>query len=125
MKTWSRSWVRSKDPSKQRKYSHNAPLHIARKLMSVNLSKELREKHGKRNVPVRKGDTVKVMVGSHKGKVAKVTEINLKQKKVYVDGVVSVKKDGTKIARHIHPSNLRIIELNLDDKLRKKLLERK
>ena len=51
---FSKSWKSSKQPRKQRKYIAKAPLHIKRKLMGVNLSKELRKKHGKRNIVVRK-----------------------------------------------------------------------
>ena len=46
---FSKSWKSSKQPRKQRKYSANAPLHLKRKLLSVNLSKELRKKYGKRS----------------------------------------------------------------------------
>lgn len=125
MKEWSRHWVRSKNPRKQRKYLYNAPLHIIRKLMSVRLSKELKEKYRKRNVPVRKGDRVKIMVGQFRGKLSKISSVNLRQKKVYVEDAFITKKDGNKIPVALHPSNLMLMELNLDDKLRKKALERK
>ena len=35
------------------------------------------------------------------------------------------KRDGTKKLLALHPSNLMITELNLDDKMRQKALERK
>ena len=124
-KIWSRSWKASVQPRKQRKYSVNAPLHIARKLMSVNLSKDLRQKYKKRNIPVRKGDTVKIIVGQFKGKTGKVEKVNLKQRKVYVDSVSLKKRDGNKRYYPLESSNLRILELSLDDKLRRKLLDRK
>lgn len=122
---WSRHWRKSKQPRKQRKYLYNSPLHIVRKLMSARLSKELKQKYGKRNFPIRSGDKVKIVVGQFKGKIGKVEEINLKRKKVYVEGVFFTKKDGNKIKYSIHSSNLIILDLNLDDKLRKKALERK
>ena len=59
---FSTKWKSSKQPRKQRKYLANAPLHLKKKFISVNLSKELRKKHGKRNVSLRKGDIVKIMV---------------------------------------------------------------
>ena len=49
----------------------------------------------------------------------------LKQIKVYVTGVEILKKDGTKVLCPLEPSNLMIIELNLDDKKRIKSIERK
>ncbi len=125
MKAWSIHWRKSKSVRKQRKYVYNAPLHIIRKLMSVRLSKDLKVKYGKRNIPVRTGDRVKIVSGDFKGKLVKVNDVDLKRKQVYVDDVFTIKKDGSKIPRGLHPSKLMIMELNLDDKLRKKALERK
>src|SRR3989338_9344106 len=125
MKEWSRHWVRSKNPKKQRKYVLNAPFHIARKLMSVRLAKDLKTKFGKRNIHVRKGDKVKVMVGQLKGKIAKVIKVNLNNKFVHLEDTFVVKRDGNKVPISFHPSNLMILELYLDDKFRKKALERK
>lgn len=124
-KNWSRHWKKSKQPRKQRKYRHNAPLHIARKMMNSRLSKDLKKKHGKRSFPVRKGDSVKIMLGKFKGKIGKIELVDLGQMHVYVEGANRVKRDGTKIQIPIHPSNLVIIELVLDDKLRREALERK
>ncbi len=125
MKSWSRHWRKSKNVKKQRKYSYNAPLHILRKMMSVRLTKDLKVKYGKRNIPVRKGDRVKIMVGEFKGKLTKVNRVDLKHKAVYVDDAFSVKRDSSRIPVALHPSNLMIMELNLEDKLRKKALEKK
>jgi len=115
---FNKNWKASRQPRKQKKYSANAPLHLKRKFASVNLSKELRKKYGKRNLPVRKGDKVKVMVGKFKKNEGKVTKVMLKTSKVVVDGVQIKKKDGSKIDIKMEPSNLMIIELNLDDKKR-------
>lgn len=93
--------------------------------MSVNLSKELRKKYGKRNIPIRKGDKVKVLRGQFKGKTGKINKVSLKKRKVYIEGIESVKKDGTKAFVPVTPSNLQIQELILEDKKRKKLIERK
>jgi large subunit ribosomal protein L24 len=119
------TWKRSKQPRKQRKYRYNAPLHIKAKFMTAHLSKELREKQGKRAVQLRKGDKVQVMRGQFKKKIGKIERINLKKSKVYVNGIEMIKKDGTKVLYPIHPSNLMILELNLDDKKRVQALKRK
>ena len=68
-KKFSTSWKASKRPGKQRKYSANAPLHLKKKFVSVNLSKELRKKYEKRNIPVKKGDMVKIMKKIRKNRV--------------------------------------------------------
>ena len=122
-KQFSTAWKVSRQPRKQRKYLANAPLHLRRKLLSVNLSKELRKKYGKRNILLKKGDTVKVMKGKFKKKQGKVTEIKTKTIKVFVEGIQIKKQDGSKANVPLKPSNLRIIELNLEKK-RGKLLEK-
>jgi large subunit ribosomal protein L24 len=125
MKDWSKKWKASKQPRKQRKYQYNAPLHIVRKMFSVLLSKDLRTSYPKRNVIVKKGDKVKILRGQFKGKVVKVESVSYVKEKVFLDDVYTIKKDGTKMPCAVHPSNLMILELNLDDKRRKKSIERK
>jgi len=93
--------------------------------MSVNFSKELRKKHGKRNFPVVKGDNIKIMKGEFKNKTGKVDSINLKKLRIVIDGIYRTKKDGAKVSVYFDPSNLQIKELNLDDNKRKVALERK
>lgn len=119
------SWIRSKQPRKQRKYRHNAPLHIKKKFLSVNFSKELREKYNKRNLTVIKGDKVKIVRGQFKGKSGLVERVDVRNIKVLVNGAEIIKKDGSKVNYPISPSNLMITELKLDDKKRKASLERK
>jgi len=123
-KKFSTHWKSSKQPRKQRKYLANAPLHVRHKFLSANLSKELRKKYNKRNFPLRKDDEVKIMRGEFKGKTGKVEKVNLKKGKVSISGIFRNKKDGTKVGVYIHPSNLQIIELNLNDKKRIKAIER-
>ena len=117
-KIFSKHWKSSKQPRKQRKYLAKAPLHIKRRQLSVNLSKELRENQKKRNVELRKGDKVKIMRGKYKGKTGKVNEIKTKRLKIYIDGIQVKKLDGSKTNVPIRPSNLQIIELNKGDKKR-------
>jgi len=124
-KKFSSKWVGSKKPRKQRKYRAKAPVHIKRKMVSSNLSKDLRKRHGKRNFPLRKGDKVKIMKGEFKGKTGNVDKLSLKKLRAMVEGIFRTKKDGTKVSVYFDPSNLQIQELNLDDKNRKKALERK
>jgi len=124
-KKFSTKWRASKQKRKQIKYRFNVSLHIRKKMISAHLSKELRKKYSRRNFPLRKGDLVKVMRGSFKGKTGKINIVDLKKLKVSVEGLQRQKKDGTKINIFLDPSNLQIIELNLTDKKRIKSLERK
>ncbi|RLG15672.1 50S ribosomal protein L24 [Candidatus Pacearchaeota archaeon] len=118
-KKFSTAWKSSKQPRKQRKYLVNAPLHLKRKMLSVNLSRELRKKYGKRNISVKKGDTVKIMRGKFKGKQGKIIEIKTKKQKITIEGIQTKKQDGSKVNVPIKASNLQIIELNLEDRKRK------
>ncbi len=119
-KKFSKHWKSSKQPRKQRKYAANAPLHLKRKLLSVNLSKELRKKHGKRNIPLRKGDVVKIMRGKFKGKQGKVTDAKTKMRKIFIEKIQIRKKDGSSVNVPLKASNLQIIELNTEDRKRMK-----
>lgn len=121
---FSSSWKASKSPRKQRKYRLNAPLHLKQKLLHAHLSKSLREKYSSRSIGVRKGDKVKIMTGKFKKHEGKIENVDLKKIRVYVSGAEATKKDGSKKLLPVHPSNLIITELNMDDKLRQKILER-
>tara|TARA_Y100000310_G_scaffold318436_1_gene372491 strand:+ start:420 stop:932 length:513 start_codon:yes stop_codon:yes gene_type:complete len=113
---FSSTWKASKQPRKQRKYVANAPIHKKKKFVSVNLSKTLRKTQGKRNIIVKKGDTVKVMRGKFKKKQGKILEVKLKKAMVTVEGVQVKKQDGSKINVNLRPSNLQVVELNMDTK---------
>lgn len=117
--------VLSKKPRKQRKRLYNAPHHRLSKLMSAHLSPELREKYGRRSFPVRKGDTVKILVGEYKGVEGKVTGVNREKQVVYVENVTIKRADGRVKPRPIHVSNVMITSLNLEDEYRKQRLEAK
>lgn len=123
-KVWSSSWKSSGQTRKQRKYIFNAPMHIKHKLCSSSLSKELKKEHGIRSVPVRSGDTVKVMSGQFKGHSGKVTKVSLSRMKVYVDGASVKRSDGTESLYPIHSSNLMITKLDLSDKRRTEKIEK-
>lgn len=118
MKEWSIKWKSSKKPKKQRKYVYKAPLHLRSKLLCSHLSPELRKKHSTRSMRIRKGDAVKIMVGTFKGKTGKVERIDVRNSKIYITGIEVIKKDGSKALYPIRPSNIMIQELNLVDKKR-------
>jgi len=116
--------MKSIKPRKQRKMLYNAPLHKKRKWLAAHLTENLLLKYDKRSMPVVTGDTVKVMRGIFKGHEDKVAMIHVKKQVVEVEGITTVKADGTKIARPLHASNLLITKLNLTDRWRRQKLER-
>lgn len=125
MKKFSKAWKSSKQKRKQRKYRYKAPLHIRHKFVAANLSKELRKRYYRRNLPLRKGDSVRIMRGSFKKKTGKISNVNLRNLKVFIEGIQQSKRDGTKVNVPFEPSNLQITELNLEDKKRMEIIERK
>ncbi|CAD6491364.1 MAG: 50S ribosomal protein L24 [Candidatus Argoarchaeum ethanivorans] len=116
--------IKSKQPRKQRKALFTAPLHQRNKQMSAMLESGLSNKHNKNAIPVLVGDTVKVMRGDNRDTEGKVVAVNYKKATIAVEGVVSTKSDGTEVGRPIHPSNVMITKLNLDDTERENILRR-
>ena len=110
---------------KQRKRLFQAPDHIRYKHFAALLSPELRASHGTRTLPVRSGDTVRVMRGDHKGFEGKITRIDRGKYRIHVEGLTRDKADGTTVFVPVHPSKAMIISLSLEDKWRRQILERK
>src|SRR5438309_1315401 len=69
----------STQPRTQRKRAANAPLHTKRIMASSHLAPEIHDKskaHLPRALPVRKGDTVRIMRGGFRGKEGKVVSVD-------------------------------------------------
>ena len=116
---------RVKNPGKQRKRLFNAPAHIRHKLMAAPLSTELASSRGTKALPVRKGDTVRIQRGNNKGFEGKVSRVDLKAYRIYIEGLTREKVDGTNIFLAVYPSKVQIRNLNLDDNWRRDILGRK
>ena len=113
---------KSRLPRKQHRMLYTAPKHLRYKQMSAHLAEDLLLKYNVRSVPVRKGDTVKIIRGALKGHVDKVAKVNLKKCLVNVENATIAKADGTQLPKWIHPSNLLITKLDLSDPWRRKKL---
>ena len=92
--------------------------------MSAALSKELRSKYSVRSLPIRKEDEVMVVRGSHKGRTGKINNVYRLKYCIHIDSIKREKTNGQQVATPIHPSNVQIIKLKLDNS-RRKILERK
>lgn len=123
-KKFSVRWKSSKQPRKQRKYRYNAPMHVRQKFVAAHLSRELRKEFGKRSLGVRKGDEVVVLTGKHKDKKGKVSKVDLKKIKIFIENVKASKVSGQEVETPLDPSNVVITKLNLDDSKRKEILEK-
>ena len=120
------AFTKSRQPRKQRKARYSAPLHERQKLAHAHIAKEARKKLGtkKRSAAVRTGDKVRITRGKFRGHSGKVSSVDLKDLKVYVEGAVARKAKGAEVLVPIEPSNVVILEMNMSDKKRKELLER-
>ncbi|CAO2650510.1 Nn.00g018020.m01.CDS01 [Neocucurbitaria sp. VM-36] len=109
---------------KSRKAHFGAPSSVRRVIMSAPLSKELREKHGVRSIPIRKDDEITVVRGSNKGREGKVSSVYRLKYCIHVNGIVREKSNGQSVPIPIAPSKVVVTKLKLD-KDRESILERK
>ena len=110
---------------KQRKARIYAPLHMKKRMVSAHLDASLISEYNIRSLPVRKGDTVKVLRGmkDFKTSEAKVASGDLKHCKIIVENITIPKADGTQKPKPIDPSDVVITKLDLSDPWRKDKLD--
>ena len=113
-------------PRKQRKDRYNAPLHARKQLMHVHLAKELRAKLGitRRAMQVRKGDKVRLRVGSDSGKIGAVMRTDYNRLKVFVEGFVNKTARGVEKLKALEPANLEIVDGDFANKDRAEIIAR-
>jgi large subunit ribosomal protein L24 len=114
----------SKSPRKQRRRVRNAALHERKNLLKCRLDEFLQEEYGLRSLVIKKGDLVRIMRGQFRDTEGKVTNVSYKNGLVYLDNTTITKADGKEASVPIHPSNLMLVKLELDDE-RKSLIESK
>src|SRR5581483_95033 len=100
-----------------------APQHVITKQLGSTLSKELRQKYHQRSVRVIEGDSVKVLRGEFKGIEGKVTSVSTEKRGIAIEGIKREKLKGGNVDIYIHPSNVIVTALNLEDKWRQNRLE--
>merc|ERR1712167_163818 len=71
-----------------------APSSEKRVIMSCPLSKELKEQHGCRSIPVRKDDEVLVVRGHNKGKEGRVISVYRKRYVIHIERLHREKVSG-------------------------------
>ncbi|KAK3203988.1 hypothetical protein GRF29_106g1263169 [Pseudopithomyces chartarum] len=108
---------------KSRKAHFSAPSSVRRVIMSAPLSKELREKHNVRSIPIRKDDEIMIVRGTNKGREGKVTSVYRLKYALHINGVVREKSNGQSVPIPIAASKVVVTKLKLD-KDRENILER-
>ena len=104
---------------------YRATMQTRSKQVASPLSKELKQKYGKRSVRVVIGDTVKIITGEFKGVDGKVEKVSPESSSISVAGIKKEKTKGDKFDVYIHSSNVVVTGLNTDDKWRITKLEGK
>ncbi|KAK4574565.1 60S ribosomal protein L26A [Recurvomyces mirabilis] len=108
---------------KSRKAHFSAPSSVRRVIMSAPLSKELREKHNVRAIPIRKDDEVIIKRGTNKGREGKVVAVYRLKYVIHIERVSREKSNGQSVPLGVAPSKVEITKLKLD-KDRENILER-
>ena len=109
---------------KARQAHFSAPSHLKYKLMSAKLSKELREEHGIRSLPVRKDDEVLIFRGGQADVKGRVLDVYRRKSCLYVEKAVKYKRNGQATKTKISPSNVIITKLKMTPD-REDLIKRK
>lgn len=113
----------SRLPRYQRKAVFTADLFHRRRMMAVPLSRELRRRYGRRSLPVRKGDTVRILSGSYVGREERVAKIDRQAYSVTLDNVTGKTADAKLKPLPIRTSHLVLTKLNLSDAWRRRILK--
>lgn len=131
-------------PRRQRKAHFTATNVKRRKQMAAQVDPHLRDRmatKGKaypRSLPVRKGDRVRVVRGQEfignnppvkvrdppRGRAHRVTGVNTRKRKIFVEGKTYEKSDGSKIPFPIDPSNVVIVNPDWSDPRRRHIISR-
>jgi large subunit ribosomal protein L24 len=98
------------------------PKHLRDAMICSSLADNLREQYGRRSIRVIKGDNVRVMRGEYTGIEGKIEKVNTQRGTLAIEGVQREKVRGGNVKVQIHASNVKIIGLNLEDKLRDNIL---
>jgi ribosomal protein uL24 len=114
--------VSPRSPRRQRRALYTAPTSERRRRMTVPLSRELRRRFRRRNVPVRKGDTVRVLSGSYAGREERVAKISRRDYSVTLDNVTLKTAEEKLKPLGLRPGHLVITRLNLADPWRRRSL---
>lgn len=115
----------SRKARKQRKARANAPAHLKKRMVAAHLSSALMSEYNVRSLPVRKGDTVKILRGAKDFKTseAKVASVDLKSCKIIIENITIPKADGSQTEKPVDPSDVMITKLDLSDPWRKGKLD--
>ncbi len=91
-------------------------------MLAAGLVPELSQKYGVRGIPLREGDSVRIMRGDFGGLEGKVERVDYETGRIFVEGMTREKAAGVSSKLPVHASKVQITNLNLSDKWRSGLL---
>jgi ribosomal protein uL24 len=110
-------------PRRQRKAYYTAGTFQRRRRMTVPLSRDLRSRFHARSLPIRKGDTVRVLSGSFVGREERVAKVDRRGYSVVLDNVTLKTGEEKLKPLPIRTAHLVITRLNLSDPWRRRILK--
>ena len=93
-------------------------MHTRSKTIAGHLNEKLRKELGTRSISLRKGDVVEIVRGSFKGKEGKITKVNRRKGKIFIEKIIRKKSDGTEYEIAMDPSNVTVVGIEKGDKKR-------
>ena len=108
-------------PNKQRKRLYQSAIHKKRKSLVAPIDKTIRKEVNKKKLTIRKGDTVKVMVGDNKGKSGKVESVDYTKTRIFIKDLKYKNNKGQEKLLPFKASNLMLTNVVLNDSKRIKL----
>lgn len=112
----------SSAPRRQRKALYTADSFHRRQRMSVPLSRELRARFHCRSIPVRKGDTVRILSGSYVGSEERVARVDRRSYTVVLNNITLKTGEQKQKPLPIRTGQLLLTKLNLSDAWRRRVL---
>jgi len=110
-------------PRRQRRALYTATPRERRVRMTVPLSRELRARFHRRSLPLRKGDTVRVLSGSFEGREERVARVDRRGYRVTLDNVTLKTADEKMKPLALGVGHLVITRLNLSDPWRRRAMK--
>ncbi|MFH0972316.1 MAG: 50S ribosomal protein L24 [Candidatus Micrarchaeota archaeon] len=99
-------------PRKKRLANYHSEIHQMKRLLKIHLGKDLRQKYKKTALLAKKGDKVKVLTGEFRKREGKINEVDTKEAKIYVEGLIRKKQGGKEVFAALEPSNCILVEWN-------------
>jgi large subunit ribosomal protein L24 len=115
--------TKSRQPRRQRLAQFEAGLAERRRRMALPLSRDLRKRYGRRSLPVRKGDTVRILSGSYEGREERVAKVDRRGYSVTLDNITGKAADAKLKPLAVQLTHLVLTRLNLADPWRRRVLK--